>query len=124
MLLNIIIVMNAINYTMREFAGIKIMDLTGNLNSNTVDDFEIAVKSIIDKESMILNMSNVVMITTAGITSLIDLSYFAKKNGERLIIMWPSEELLVLTDTLEAYSALIFADSPEEGITKIKHYAE
>jgi anti-anti-sigma regulatory factor len=109
---------------MREYGGIKIMDLAGNLNSNTINSFEIAVKSIIDKESLIINMSNVVMITTAGINSLIDLSYFAKKNGERLVILWPSEELISLTDTLEAYSALIFADSPEEGLTKIKHYAD
>jgi anti-anti-sigma regulatory factor len=116
--------MNVINYTMRDYAGIKIMDLAGSLNSNTIGGFEIAVKAIIDKESLILNMSNVVMITTAGITSLIDLSYFAKENGKRLVIMWPSEELLGLTDTLEAYSALLFADSPEEGITKIKHYVE
>ncbi len=116
--------MNVINYTMRDYAGIKIMDLAGSLNSNTVSGFEIAVKSIIDKESLILNMSNVVMITTAGLTSLIDLSYFAKDNGERLVIMWPSEELLSLTDTLEAYSSLIFADSPEEGLTKIKHYVD
>jgi anti-anti-sigma factor len=116
--------MNVINYTIRDYSGIKIMDLAGSLNSNTISGFQKAVKVIADKESLILNLSNVEMITTAGLNALIDLSYYAKDNGKRLVIMWPSDELIRMVDSVDVYSSLIFADSPEEGITKIKHFVQ
>ncbi len=111
-----------INYTIREFEGIKVIDFSGNLSSNTVRSFDTIVKSIAEKESVILNMANVNIITTTGINSIIDVSHFAKDYGKRVIVLWPSSNLLEIVTNLAAHGHLIFADSLEEGRTKIKYY--
>ncbi len=111
-----------INYTIRDFDGYKIIDLMGNLSANTVRSFETVVRRIIENESVILNMVNVKVVTSAGLNSLMDMSFEAKERGTRVILLWAGEDLLELVDTLDVYSNLIFADSPEECKLKIKHY--
>jgi len=111
-----------INYTVRDYEGTKVIDFIGNLSANTSKSFETIVKRISEKENIILNMININIVTIAGLNSLIHASYFAKEHGKRIIVLWPNENLMEVVEMLEAHKHLIFADSLEEGKTKIKFY--
>ncbi len=111
-----------LNFFIRDYQGIKIVELTGNLSSNTVITFKSLVEQLIRKESIMINMENVGLISSAGLNALIDVSFFAKDNGRRIIFLWASDDLLEMAETTEVYNYLIFAQSLEEGQTKIRFF--
>lgn len=113
---------DVINYFIREFQGIKIIELNGNLDVNTIEVFKSVVEKIAQKESLMINMENVRMVSSSGLNALLDISFYAKEYGRRVILLWPSEDLLSMTETAEVYNHLIFAQSLEEGQTKIKFF--
>ncbi len=111
-----------LNYSIRDFEGIKILELSGNLTSKTVDVFRQVVERIVERESIMINLENLNLITSAGLNTLIDLSFYAKSMEKRIIFLWPNEELQKMVDTMEVYNYLIFSESLEEGQTKINLY--
>lgn len=111
-----------LNYTVRDYEGIKVIDFVGNLSANTSKSFETIVKRISEKENLILNLININMVTITGINSLINSSYFAKEHGKRIIVLWANENLMEVVSMMEAHRHLIFSDSLEEAKTKIKFY--
>ena len=113
---------DVLKHILREIDGIKIVDLSGNLTSSTIDIIENEIKALSEKENLILNLVNVKLVTSTGLNFLVEVSYFAKEHGKRIIILWPSEDLIQMVDQLDMYEYLIFAESIEEGRTKIQHY--
>jgi anti-anti-sigma factor len=111
-----------INYSISEYEGIKVIDLTGNLTSATVYSLENYIKDILNSESIMINMVNVKLITSAGLNLLIDISFYAKEGGRRVIYLLPSIDLIKLTEIMDIFSYLIFAESMEEGVIKIRHF--
>ncbi len=114
--------MESIHYTTRDFQGLTIVDLSGNITANTCGIFGKAMTAAIDRDNLVLNMENVSLVTSSGIEVLIDLSFYAKKHEKRIIILWASEELIRMTEVLDVYGYLIFAESVEEARTKISIY--
>lgn len=113
-----------LNYLIKEFEGIRVIEFDGNLTANTITNFEFLIQSFADKENLILNMSEVKVITSSGLLSLVDLSNFAKENDNRIIFLWPSEDIIQMAETLDVRDYLIFADSYDEGQTKISFYTK
>ncbi|MFC1668919.1 STAS domain-containing protein [Spirochaetota bacterium] len=111
-----------INYSITEYEGIKVVELVGSLASNTIKQLESLILPVIENESVMINMSNIRSVTTAGINTIMDLSFVAKEKGRRIVILWPNDDLLNMTEMLDVHEFLIYAESMEEGRTKIKFY--
>ena len=110
------------NYSMRDFDGISIIDLSGNLNILTSDYFKSVIHNMTERESIIVNMENINFVTSSGLNSLVDVSYYARERGNRVVIMSAGNDLKDLIDYVDYFNHLIFAESPNEGKTKIEYY--
>ena len=111
-----------LNYSLRYYGGVKVIDLDGGLSSNSVETFMAFVQRLTDKESVMVNLENVSFVSSAGLASMLDVSFYAKEQENRVIFLWPSEELIQMAEDMEVYSHLIFANSVEEGQTKIQYF--
>jgi anti-anti-sigma factor len=113
---------DTLNFSLREIESVKIVDLRGNLTVNTNRLFENLIDKISEKESLIINMQNVSMVTSAGMESLVEVSQRAKKMEHRIVLLWAGTDVKKVSESLNIYHLLIFAESPEEGVTKIRYY--
>ncbi len=113
---------SGINYSLSDFDGFNILDLSGTLTIHTSDAFISVVHNLTERGSLIINMKNVNFITSAGLNALIDVSYYARERGNRVILMSPGSDIIDLIDYVDFFSHLIFAESQEEGKTKIEYY--
>ncbi|MCP4133946.1 MAG: STAS domain-containing protein [bacterium] len=111
-----------LNYSVRDYEGIKVLDVTGNLTINTIDTLIVVVEALVEKESLMINMENVHLVTSAGLNCLIELSFFAKEKENRVVVLWPSEDFVRMTEIMDVFSYLTFAESREEGKAKIDYY--
>lgn len=111
-----------INYSMRYLDGQGILDLSGELTTLSVDGFKSVVHNLTEKSSIMLNMDHVHFITSSGLNALLEVSYIARDRGQRVIILSAGSDIKELIDYAEMYNHLIFAESPEEGKTKIEAY--
>ena len=111
-----------LNFFIRDYQGTKIIELNGNLDVNTVNTFVPLVEQTAQKESVMVNLENVGIVSSAGLNALIDISFFAKEHSRRVILLWPSDDLMEMAETMDVYNFLIFAQSLEEGRTKIKYF--
>jgi len=111
-----------VNYSLREFDGINVLDLSGDLTIHTSDAFISVVHNLTERGSLIINMSNIDFVTSSGLNALIDVSYYARERGHRIVIMDLKPDVMELVDYADFFSHLIFAETPEEGKTKIDHY--
>lgn len=110
------------NYSMREAEGVNILDISGNLTVLTSDYFKSVLHNLSERESVILNLANITFVTSSGLNSLVDVSYYARSKGNRVIIMSAGSELRDLIDYVDYFNHLIFAESIQEGKTKIEFY--
>ena len=111
-----------LNYSIRENNGVKIIDISGSLTAQESEPFKALVQDIADKESVIINLENVTLVSSSGLSSLVDVSFYAKEHNSRVIYVWPSDEVIRLAEDMDVYSFLLFAGSIEEGQTKIKYF--
>jgi anti-anti-sigma factor len=111
-----------VNYSLHDFEGFNILDLSGDLTIHTSDAFISVVHNLTERGSLIMNMKNVNFVTSSGLNALIDVSYYARERGNRVVIMSPNLDVIDLIEYADFFSHLIFAESPEEGKTKIEHY--
>lgn len=110
------------NYSIREFEGYKVLDLKGNITSESAVTFEKIVKEVCSKESLIVNLENVDIVSSAGITTLVEVSQYARELERRVILVWANSEITKLVEITDNYGFLIFAESLEEAVTKIHYY--
>ena len=111
-----------LNYSLRDNNGVKIIDLSGSLTSQSTEIFRALVFRLVEKESILINLENVSMVSSSGLSSLVDVSFYAKDHETRVIFLQPNEEFLKLAEMMDVYSFLLFAGSVEEGQTKIKYF--
>lgn len=111
-----------LSFFVRNYEGTKIIEISGNLDVNTVGTFSPLVERITQKESVMINMEKIGLVTAAGVRALVDVSFSARRAGRRVILLWPSDDLVGMAETIEVYNYLIFAFSLEEGKTKITFF--
>jgi len=111
-----------INYAIHEYEGIKIIEASGNLTRNTYKNFSAIIQRVLDKDSVMIDLSQIKIITSSGLETIADLSWEAKQSEKRLVILWPSEDLIHLADTMGLIDYLTLASSYEEGLTKISYF--
>ena len=111
-----------LTYSVNVIDGARTLILSGSLTAETTEVFTSIVERVTQKESMIVNFENVGLVTAAGLNSLVDVSFFAKDHGSRVIVLWPNKELLDMAQTFGVYRHIIFADTIDEAKMKIKHF--
>ncbi|HOK01950.1 MAG TPA: STAS domain-containing protein [Spirochaetota bacterium] len=112
----------AITYSVREFSGINVLDVSGNLTVLTADYFKSVVHNFSERESIMINMENVPFVTASGLNALVDVSYYARNFGNRVIILGANIDLKEAIDYVNYFDHIIFAQSLQEGKTKIEYY--
>jgi len=113
---------SGINYSLSDFDGFNILEMSGVLTIHTSDAFISVVHNLTERGSLIINMKNINFLTSSGLNALMDVSYYARERGHRIILMNSDTDVLDLIEYVDFYSHLIFAESPEEGKTKIEYY--
>jgi anti-anti-sigma factor len=112
----------ALNYSLREYDGLNILDISGDLTSNTSDSFKSVVYNLTERDNLLINAENISFVTCGGINALLEVSYFARDKGNRVVIVSADNDLMEQVDYIEAYRHLLFASSVEEGHHKIELY--
>ena len=111
-----------LSYSIEDRDGIKVIHLSGNLSSNTRKEFHDLVGKLIESNSVIINMSDVDLITSSGIEALKSVSLEARRRNNRVFLMRVSGYFLRLLEDLDLYDHFILIESVEEGQTKMKFY--
>lgn len=111
-----------LNYSVRDYSGIKIVELSGSLTTNSIETFKAFIQRLTEKESVIVNLENVSLITSSGVSAMVEVSFLAKEHDNRVVFLWPNDELLKLAEDMDVYGYMIFAHSIEEGQTKINYF--
>ncbi len=111
-----------LNYSINEIEGVKVLVVSGTLAADTIQTFKSIAKQVTERESLIINFENVTLSTSAGLTALVEVSFFAKEHDRRVIILWPDRDLQKMAETIGVYNYLIFAQSVDEAKLKIKYF--
>ncbi len=112
----------ALNYSLGEFEGLNILDISGYLTSNTADSFKSIVYNLAEIDNLLINAENIDFVTCGGLSALLEVSYYARDKGNRVVIVAANNDLMEQVDYIEAYRHLIFASSIEEGHSKVELY--
>jgi len=108
-----------ISYSISEYEGIKIVKLAGNISNSTKLDFEKLINGLAQKNNVILNMKEISVITSGGLSSLINVSAEARKRKKRVMIMGMRDALVKMLEVMGVLQYFIFIDNIEEGLAKI-----
>jgi anti-anti-sigma factor len=108
-----------ISYSISDYDGIKVVKLAGNISNSTKIEFEKTVNEIAQKYNVILNMKDISVITSGGLTSLINVSAEARKRKKRVMIIGMREGLVKMLEVMGVLQYFTFIESIEEGIAKV-----
>ena len=113
---------DALSYTVIEYEGVKLLEVSGYLSANTDMEFASFLETVTDTDNVIIDMKSVVLATLSGIESLVILSQNARKKGKRVILACLKPEIKDIFGSLSMYPFVIFADTIEESLIKIRYY--
>ncbi len=108
-----------INYSVTEQEGIKIVKLSGSISNSTNQEIEKLVNGLTQKNNVILNMREINVITSGGLTSLVNVSVDARKRRKHVMIMNLREGLIKTIEVMGVLQYFIFIDSIEEGFSRV-----
>ena len=111
-----------LNYSLNEHEGLNVLDLVGVITVISFDDFIAVVRRLIESASLIIDIRSVDFLTSSGINALIDVSYYARLRGNRVILMNTDADIIDLINFVDCHTHFIFAEDFEEAKTKIEHY--
>ncbi|MCL1864850.1 MAG: STAS domain-containing protein [Spirochaetes bacterium] len=111
-----------LDYSLKELDGIRILGLSGSITIIGFDILIPALHNLTERDSLIIDMESIDFLTSSGINALVDVSYYAKEHGNRVILMHIDNDLVDLIDFVDCYRHFIFAESFEEAKTKIEYY--
>lgn len=112
----------SISYTIEEREGVKILNMHGPLSVATETEYEALIDDITSNNNVIVNMSNVNLVTSSGLRALVNASANAKKKSKRVLLMGVPDEFMKTIDIMDIYDQLLIVDSIEEGIRKLEYY--
>lgn len=109
-------------YTMSDVEGIKVLNVLSSISSLNIKEFGNLLEDLTQKSNVIINMEKVMVITTAGLNTLVEACLNARKRGKRIVLMGVRSEFIKLIEQVEMFEYFIFVDSINEGQLKIKYY--
>ena len=111
-----------LNYSISEFNGLNVLDLSGSLSVISFDDLIAIVRKLTESESLIIDIKDINFLTSSGLNALVEVSHHAKLRGNRIILINTDPDIMNLIDYVDCYSHFIFAEGLDEAKTKIEHY--
>ena len=111
-----------LGYSLRELKGLNILDISGDLTAATSDAFKTVVYNLTERDSLLINAGRINFTTYGGLNALLEVSYYAKDRGNRIIIVSADDDFMEQVEYIEAYRHLSFASSEDEGYNKIDLY--
>jgi anti-anti-sigma factor len=111
-----------LNYSIEDKEGLKVIHLDGNLSVSNAESLEKLIDMHTQKASVIINMTDVRLITSSGMNSLVNVSIEAKNRNNRVLLMKPSGDFRKMIDILKTFDQFIVVDSFEEGQMKVRYY--
>jgi anti-anti-sigma factor len=108
-----------IRYSISEYEGIKIVKLSGNISNSSKLEFESLINGLAQKFNVILNMNEITVITSGGLTSLINVSAEAHKRKKRVMIMGLRDSLVKMLEVMGVLPYFTIIENIEEGFAKI-----
>ncbi len=113
---------NKLSYSLDEREGLRILHLSGSISNVTRAEFGKLVDVLTQKSSIIIDMSKVLVVTSSGLSTLVDVCVNARVRGRRVLVMGVKPDLIAMIEQLDMYEYFIFVESVEEGERKIKYY--
>lgn len=110
------------NFSVEEKEGVKVINLDGNLSIMNAESLEKLVDQHTQKSSVILNMSEVELVTSSGFNSLVNVCVDARTRNNRVLLMRAGDQFKKMVDILKSYEYFIMVDTVEEGQRKVKYY--
>jgi anti-anti-sigma factor len=108
-----------ISFSISEYEGIKIVKLSGNISNSSKLEFERLINGLIQKYNVILNMNEISVITSGGLTSLISVSSEARKRKKRVMIMGVRDGLVKMLEVMGVLPYFTIINNIEEGIAMV-----
>lgn len=109
-------------YTIEEHDGTRVIHLTGSVSKVTRKRITTLILKVIAQNSVIVNMTDVTLVTASGLEALIDVSSEARKKNRRVVFLGANENLRQLIEIFDVYEYFILVNSIAEGQMKIKFY--
>lgn len=100
----------------------RYVQLRGNISVLSTELFERTINNITNSTNVVLGFENINLITSAGIGAIVAVSQEARKFNRRVFLLKMNRDHLRLAELLSLYDTLIFVDSVEESIIKMKYY--
>lgn len=110
------------SYIIEDHTVYKIFKVYGNLSVLKAETFERVVNNISKNVCVIIDFTDVGLMTSAGIDSLVNISLSARKNGKRILIYNLPQEYYNLARDMNYLDFLIIIETIDEGRVKIKYY--
>ncbi|MBN2403781.1 MAG: STAS domain-containing protein [Spirochaetes bacterium] len=108
-----------ISYSITEYEGIKIIKLTGNLSNSSRLEFDRLINGLTLKYNVILNMKDISVITSGGLTSLVKVSAEARRRKKRVMIMGMREGLMKMLEVMDVLQHFTIIENIEEGVSRV-----
>ena len=109
-------------YNVEDMDNCKVVRLYGNLSLSSCVSLEKFLREAMKKSSVIIDLQESHLITTSGMTLLVNAGIEARSNGKRVVIMRPGSDFKEMMERMHSYEYFILVDSVEEGRMKIKYY--
>ena len=113
-----------LKYYLSEFEDITVLELNGSINSSTVELLGRIIRHLSDEISIIINLKSISSITTAGLKTLTDISFDAKEENKRVVLLGASDDFIRMTEIYDLYNIFTFATTLQEGKMKINLFVE
>jgi anti-anti-sigma factor len=111
-----------LNYSITDYEGIKVVNLTGNISRLNRKEFSVLVNRLTQFYNVIINMGNIGIVTTSGMDVLIDVCVEARKKKKRVMLLGVKDELKKMIETFDVFDYFILVESIEEGQMKMRYY--
>ncbi len=82
-----------INFSVERIENIFVIRVDGAINSFTKERFTEEVKNYNKKGALILDMEEVILVSSSGISALKDVSDFSFSSGNKIILLNPSPQI-------------------------------
>lgn len=109
------------NVTSSTVDGITVIEASGSIDSKTAPAFEqTAIAAIQGQSAVIINLSNVDFLSSAGLRVLLMIYRQVKAKSGKVVLVGTSEEIQDIMSNTGFLSFFITVDTMEEGLTTLK----
>jgi anti-anti-sigma factor len=108
-----------INYSVTDRDGVKVVKFEGSISNSNKSEFEKTLNNLTQKYNIILDMNKISVITSGGLSAMINVSLEAHKRRRKVMIMGLREAFIKMMEVMGMLQYIIFIENIEDGIAKV-----